>query len=64
MSSVSTNMIGIHQKPLYFNMLSSNFKDHRNKVFLFFYSTRNMEKLLHFFNVKNFPKNHYSNAIG
>ncbi len=45
-------------------MLSSNFKDHRNKVFLFFYSTRNMEKLLHFFNVKNFPKNHYSNAIG
>jgi hypothetical protein len=36
MSSVNTNMIGIPHKPLYFNLLSNNFRDCRKRVFLSF----------------------------
>jgi len=33
MSSVTTNMIGIFHKPLYFNLLNSNLKNYKNMVF-------------------------------
>ncbi len=36
MSSVNANIIGIPHKPLYFNLLNSNFRDYRKKVFLSF----------------------------
>ncbi len=35
-SSVTTNMIGIFNRPLYFNLLSNNLRDCRNRVFLSF----------------------------
>jgi hypothetical protein len=36
MSSVTTNMIGIPHMSLYFDLLHSNLKDYKNKVFLSF----------------------------